>query len=541
MDWQSILFNFMGGLGLFLFSIKFMGDGLQAIAGDRLRSILDRFTTNPFMGILVGIAATVLIQSSSGTTVIVIGLVSAGLMTLRQAIGVIMGANIGTTVTAFIIGLDIGAYAYPILLIGAILLFFFKAKYIQNLGQIFFGLGGIFIGLELMNNGLSPLANLPLFITLTLELSDNALLGVVVGTLMTLIVQSSSATVGILQSLYADGLLDLTAALPILFGDNIGTTITAILASLTASVTAKRAAMVHVLFNIIGAMVFLVFLLPFTHLIIFLTEMLALGAKMQIAFAHGAFNTLNTLIHFPFIGLLAFLVSTIIVDKEEEEEAKISLYLDDSIIKKSPAIAVGQVHKEVVHMGDTVVEGLKLTQQYLKTNELQYAEKALLIELKVNTLEEEIIKYIVKTFPSITSLKDSHLLQAHLDLVMNLERIGDHFENVIEQVEFMIKRDATLTDEAHHEITEMFLEVISAVEKSLLSFNLRDRTMADEVIKLEDWIDEREKTLRKRHIKRLKQGECSPKTGLVFTDLISNFERIGDHAKNIADIVLEIT
>lgn len=518
-----------------------MGDGLQATAGNRLRSILDRFTTNPLMGVLVGIAATVLIQSSSGTTVIVIGLVSAGLMTLRQAIGVIMGANIGTTITAFIIGLDIGAYAYPILLLGAIFLFFFKAKYIQNLGQIFFGLGGIFIGLELMNKGLSPLADLSLFSTLTVELSGNAILGVMVGALMTLIVQSSSATVGILQSLYADGLLDLSAALPILFGDNIGTTITAILASLTASVTAKRAAMIHVLFNVVGTVIFLVFLLPFTHLIIFLTEILSLGAKMQIAFAHGAFNSLNTIIQFPFIGLLAFLATTLIADKKEALVPTNSRYLDESIIKKSPAIAVGQVHKEVVHMGEEVVEGLKLTQQYLQSTEPHYAEKALAIELKINALEEEIIGYIVKTFPSITSLKDTHLLQAHLNLVMNIERIGDHFENVIEQINFMVAREATLSDEAHLEIIEMFGEVISAVEKSLLSFSHRDKALAYDVIKLENWIDQREQTLRKRHINRLKKGECSPKTGLVFTDLISNFERIGDHAKNIADIVLEFT
>ncbi|MGL4673895.1 MAG: Na/Pi cotransporter family protein, partial [Wohlfahrtiimonas sp.] len=303
MDWQQILFHFLGGLGLFLFSIKFMGDGLQKSAGNRLRTILDRFTTNPFMGILAGIFVTVLIQSSSGTTVITVGLVSAGLMTLRQAIGVIMGANIGTTVTAFIIGIDIGEYAYPILLLGSVMLFFFKAAKVQNIGQILFGFGGLFIGLDLMSSGLAPLRHLPVFTSLILDMSHSPILSVTVGTIFTLIVQSSSATIGILQGLYAENLISLEAALPVLFGDNIGTTITAVLAAIGASIVAKRAAAVHVLFNVVGTIIFLLLLGPFTHFMLWITSMLHLEPKMQIAFAHGTFNVANTLIQLPFIGL----------------------------------------------------------------------------------------------------------------------------------------------------------------------------------------------------------------------------------------------
>ncbi len=311
-NWQEMLFQFLGGLGIFLFAIKYMGDGLQKAAGDRLRAILDRFTTNPFMGVLVGIIVTVLIQSSSGTTVITVGLVSAGFMTLRQAIGVIMGANIGTTVTAFIIGLDVGAYALPIMAFGAFLIFFIKKSSIRNIGEVIFGFGGLFLGLELMSGGMKPLRELETFTDLMVSMSDQPMLGVVVGTVFTLIVQSSSATVGILQGLYAENLVDINGALPILFGDNIGTTITAVLASIGASVAAKRAAATHVLFNIVGTVIFMLLLIPFTAYVEWISGVLALENKMQIAFAHGSFNIANTIIQFPLIGAWAWLVTKMI-------------------------------------------------------------------------------------------------------------------------------------------------------------------------------------------------------------------------------------
>lgn len=243
---------FFGGLGIFLFGIKYMGDGLQKAAGDRLREILDRFTTNPLMGVLAGIFVTILLQTSTGTTVLTIGLVSAGFMTLRQAIGVIMGANIGTTVTAFIIGIKITDYALPIIFVGTVLLFFLKSRAAKNLGEVIFGFGALFLGLELMGKALKPLREVQAFIDLTISMSDNPILGVVIGTVFTVAVQSSSASIGLLQTLFGQGALTLDAALPVLFGDNIGTTITAVLASIGASIAAKRAAFVHVLFNTFG-------------------------------------------------------------------------------------------------------------------------------------------------------------------------------------------------------------------------------------------------------------------------------------------------
>ncbi|ELV08904.1 Hypothetical protein F387_00297 [Wohlfahrtiimonas chitiniclastica SH04] len=515
-----------------------MGDGLQKSAGNRLRTILDRFTTNPFMGILAGIFVTVLIQSSSGTTVITVGLVSAGLMTLRQAIGVIMGANIGTTVTAFIIGIDIGEYAYPILLMGSVMLFFFKKTSIQNLGQIFFGFGGLFIGLDLMSSGLAPLRELPLFTQLILQMSHSPILSVFVGTVFTLIVQSSSATIGILQGLYAENLISLQGALPVLFGDNIGTTITAVLAAIGATVIAKRAAAIHVLFNVLGAVIFLIFLGPYTHFIMWVTGQLALEPKMQIAFAHGTFNLVNTLIQLPFIGVWAYLVTKLLPEREKPHE-KVALYLDETIIEKSPSIAIGQAKKELIHMGNLSIDGLKRSLEYLKTNNMDDAAFGRILEKNINILDEEITRYLVKIFPHSITPKDSNDLQAMLNLVCDIERIGDHFENIIEQIDYMGEHNITLSDDAKNEVFEMFELTIRSVELAITALDKTDLSKARRVYELEDEIDDMERYLRKQHIRRLNHGECTPKSGLTYTDLISNLERIGDHAHNIAEMLFE--
>src|SRR5690625_3845724 len=295
-----MLFEFIGGLGIFLFGLNFMGDGLQKAEGDNLRSILNAFTSTPFRAILAGAGVTVLIQSSSATTVLTVGLVSAGFMSLKQAIGVIMGANIGTTITAFIIGVDIGAYALPIMAIGSFLISFSKKALIHNIGKIIFGFGSLFIGLELMGSGMAPLESLPQFRQLMLDFSDNPLLGVSVGAVLTLIVQSSSALIGILQEMFSHGTMTLDAALPILFGSNIGTTITAVLAALGTSVIAKRTAASHVIFNLVGTIIVMLLLNPFTSLVVMISNYLNLSPAMQIAFAHGLFNIINVLIQMWF-------------------------------------------------------------------------------------------------------------------------------------------------------------------------------------------------------------------------------------------------
>jgi phosphate:Na+ symporter len=536
-NWTEMIFQFIGGLGIFLFSINFMGNALQKAAGDRLRDILDRFTTNPFMGVLVGVVVTILIQSSSGTTVIVVGLVSAGFMKLRQAIGVIMGANIGTTVTAFIIGIDVGAYALPIMGVGAFLLFFFKKDKIKNLGEVVFGFGGLFLGLELMSGGMKPLRELPAFIDLTLSMSENSLLGVVVGTVFTLIVQSSSATVGILQGLYAEQLVDLRAALPILFGDNIGTTITAVLASLGASVAARRAAATHVLFNVIGSIVFLIFLVPFTAYVTWLSSVLGLEPKMQIAFAHGSFNVANTIIQFPLIGVWAYVVTKLIPGEDVSIEFK-PKHLDPTFINQSPSIAIGQAKEEILRMGEYAVRGLNETYTYLKTSEKKHSETAYQLEDAINNLDRGITDYLVKISAEPISAIESERHVILMETVRDIERIGDHFENIIELIDYREANRVVLTEGAMADLDEMFSLTIDTVSRSLEALNHHDAEIAREVAEKEDLIDKMERKFRKKHIQRLNDGQCSAQAGIVFVDIVSNLERIGDHAVNIAESIL---
>ncbi|WP_252502939.1 Na/Pi cotransporter family protein [Sporosarcina sp. Marseille-Q4943] len=536
-NWQEVLFQFIGGLGIFLFSIKYMGDGLQKAAGDRLRSILDRFTTNPFMGVLVGIIVTVLIQSSSGTTVITVGLVSAGFMTLRQAIGVIMGANIGTTITAFIIGLDVGAYALPIMALGAVLIFFFKKNSIKNVGEVVFGFGGLFLGLELMSAGMKPLRSLSVFHDFTVSMADHPVLGVVAGTVFTLIVQSSSATVGILQGLYAENLVSLQAALPILFGDNIGTTITAVLASIGASVAARRAAATHVLFNVVGSVIFLILLYPFTLYVEWISELLDLESKMQIAFAHGTFNVLNTVIQFPLIGAWALLVTKVIPGKDVTIEYR-PKHLDPNFINQSPSVAIGQAKEEIIRMGDFAVQGMEETYEYLKTSNKRHAETAYQIEDAINNLDRKITDYLVDISAVNISPVESARHVMLMDTVRDIERIGDHFENIIELIDFREVNRVKLTEDAMGDLTEMFTLTIATVDKAVRSLDMNDIELAKEVAEQEALIDKMERKFRKNHIIRLNEGHCSAQAGMVFVDIVSNLERIGDHAVNIAEAIL---
>ncbi|WP_034658808.1 Na/Pi cotransporter family protein [Robertmurraya massiliosenegalensis] len=532
-----MIFEFLGGLGIFLFGIKYMGDGLQKSAGDKLRDILDRFTTNPFMGVLAGVIVTALIQSSSGTTAITIGLVSAGFMTLRQAIGVIMGANIGTTITAFIIGIDVGAYALPIIALGSILLFFFKSKKVHSFGQIVFGFGALFFGLELMSSGMKPLRSLEAFHELTVSMSSNPILGVIIGTLFTVIVQSSSATIGILQGLFSEGLIDLNAALPVLFGDNIGTTITAVLAAIGASVAAKRAAATHVLFNLIGTTIFMIILGPFKLLVEFLQDKMHLNPEMTIAFAHGIFNVSNTIVQFPFIAILALIVTKLIPGEDSVLEYK-AKHLDPVFIEQSPSIALGQAKEEVLRMGQFAVLGLTETNNYLKTKSSKHSDTAAQLEDAINNLDRKITDYLVELSSSSLSEAESSEHSVLVDTIRDIERIGDHYENVLELVEYQLANKVKITGSAMDELEEMFQLTISTVKEAINALDHNDKEQARNVIKKEEKIDKMERKLRKQHILRLSAGECSAQAGIVFVDIVSNLERIGDHAVNIAEAVL---
>lgn len=514
-----------------------MGDGLQKTAGDRLRDILDKTTSRPILGIIAGMVVTMLIQSSSGTTVLTVGLVNAGFMTLRQAIGVIMGANIGTTVTAFIIGIELGDYALPILAIGCFLIFFFSNQKVTAIGQAIFGFGALFFGLTLMGNGMAPLSNLEAFHQLTLNMSENRILGLLVGTLFTVIVQSSSATIGILQGLFAEGAIDLHAALPVLFGDNVGTTITAVLASLGASVAARRAAFIHVIFNLIGAAIFLTFLPLFTKFVELLQDQFDLNPEMTLAFAHGSFNIANTLIQFPFIAGLAWLVTKIIPGEDVTIEYK-PQHLDPIFIQQSSAVALDQAKAEIIRMGEYACMGLEETNQYLFTRQQKHSDLARQLEGALNNLDQKITDYLVTIASGSLSELESARHTALMDLVRDIERIGDHFENIIELIDYKIANKVDLTEEAQTDLNQMFTLTIHTVKQSISALDQVSREKALMVVDKEDEIDNMERRLRKQHIVRMNKGQCTGSAGIVFVDMISNLERIGDHAVNIAEEVL---
>lgn len=537
LDLQAIIFEFLGGLGIFLLGIKFMGDGLQKSAGDRLKDILDRFTSNPLLGVFAGIVVTALIQSSSGTTVLTVGLVNAGFMTLRQAIGVIMGANIGTTITAFIIGLDIGEYALPIMAVGCFMLFFFKNQKVNAVGQAVFGFGALFFGLNLMSGGMAPLRELEAFHELTVNMSDNPILGVVIGTVFTVIVQSSSATIGVIQGLYAEGAVTLEAALPVLFGDNIGTTITAILAGIGASVAARRASLTHVIFNLIGATIFLVLLVPFTKYVTFLQSTLNLNGEMTLAFAHGSFNVINTIIQLPFIAVLAWIVTKLVPGKDVLIEYT-PKHLDPRFINQSTSLALGQAKEEVVRMGEYATKALEETSLYLSTKQQKHANLAMQIEGAINNLDKEITQYLINISGGSMTEAESATHSALLDAVRDIERIGDHAENIIELIEYNISNKVDLTELAMDNLNEMFDLTILTVKETVEALRTVDKEQALAVVHKENRIDEMEQTFRKKHIIRMNEGLCDPTAGIVFVDIISDLERIGDHAVNIAEEVL---
>ncbi|MFC2946767.1 Na/Pi cotransporter family protein [Virgibacillus sediminis] len=538
-DVQMLIFEFIGGLGIFLLGIKYTGDGLQKTAGNRLRAVLNKFTSNPFIGMLAGIAVTILLQSSTGTTVLTIGLVNAGFISFRQAIGVIMGANIGTTFTAFIIGIDLGEYALPIAAVGSFLLFFFKRPKINHIGQTLFGFGSLFLGLEFMSSGMSPLRELEAFQNLTVNMSSIPILGVIIGTVFTVIVQSSSATIGVLQGLFAQGAISLDAALPVLLGDNIGTTITAVLASLGASVAARRTALTHVAFNLIGTTLAIMLLDFYTQFVNYLQNTFDLNPEMTIAFAHGSFNLANTIIQFPFIGALAWLMVMLVPGEDVMVEYK-PKHLEPVFVQQSPTLALDQANKEIFRMGEYAVKGLEETSQYLTTNQTKHSDMVMRLEDALNNLDKEITDYLINISTESLSEADSSRHIALMNAVRDVERTGDHVENLVELVDYKKAHKVLLTEQAITELNNMFDLTILTVKQAVKALEKMDRKAALGVVQKEEKIDIMEREYRRKHLIRVNEGLCSGTAGIVFADMLSNLERIGDHAVNIAEDVLGV-
>ncbi|WP_369714908.1 Na/Pi cotransporter family protein [Leptotrichia alba] len=537
-NYQQMAFGFLGGLGLFLFCIKYMGDGLQMAAGDRLRYILDKYTTSPFLGVLVGIFVTALIQSSSGTSVITIGLVGAGLLTLRQAIGIIMGANIGTTITTFIIGFNITHYALPILFLGAACLFFVKHNFINNLGRILFGFGGIFFALTLMSGAMEPLKYLPAFTELTVKLSRQPVLGVFIGTLITMMVQASSATISILQNVYKENLITLEAALPVLFGDNIGTTITAIIAVIGANTSAKRLALSHTMFNVIGTAIFMILLSPFTMFVEKMAQILHLNPKVTIAFAHGSFNIMTTILLFPFIGLLEYIVVKLIKEKDEDKVEHKPKYLDAALIS-APSIALGQVKQEIFSMISITLKSLEKSIDFFHNHDEKDAERVEKSEDAINNIDQEITKYLTTLSQEHITEKDGEEISMYLDMCRDVERIGDHAIGIVRDVRYEIKKKVVFTDMAHQEVEKLFRISKRIIETAEEAIKNNDTEKAFAVVDLHNKLYAKEKEVRKAHIRRVSKQQCDVKAGLYYIDVVSHFTRIGDHARNLVEKMIE--
>ncbi len=536
MSVTEVIFSFLGGLGIFLYGLKVMGDGLQAAAGDRLRNILNKFTANPVLGVLAGMIVTILIQSSSGTTVITIGLVTAGFMTLKQAIGVIMGANIGTTVTAFIIGIDLGEYAMPILALGAFLIFFFKRSNINNVGRILFGFGSLFFGLEFMGDAVKPLAQLEGFRQIILDMSSHPVYGILAGVGLTALVQSSSATIGILQEFYSQGLVDLKGAIPVLLGDNIGTTITAVLASLAGSLAAKRAAFVHVIFNVIGVIIFALFLPVVTHLIGMLQEAWHLKPAMAIAFAHGAFNVTNTVIQLPFVGALAWLVTKIVPGKDITEDYK-PQHLNKDLVYHAPGVALQETQKELQNIGhivqsmlDDVRHPATMDKKMIKT--VQQKHQAVI------TISDSIRNYLVRISTKNINKSDVERLAVMFDVNRSIVKVSELTESYIAQIERQKSKNIILTEDAERGIEKLFNFVDESFHKAIDTLNVYDTTKKDEVVERSREAFNIEHKLRKGHIKRLNRGECSTDGGLLYVDIIAILERIGYNSRNITEAMV---
>lgn len=536
-NWEFIIFEFIGGLGLFLFSIRYLGDGLQRAYGKQLQLAMHRFTVHPLVGVLSGLVVTVLIQSSTATSILVVGLVNAGYLTLRQAVSVIMGANIGTTLTAFFIGIDLIKFGLPIMALGAFLIYFFVNHRTQQIGKVLFGAGGIFYGLTLIGDGLHPVLDMGAFQSLATSMHSNPLTGVAIGTFTTIVVQSSGATVAILQELYAQNGIDLKAAMPVLLGDNLGTTLTAMLAAIGATVQAKRAALSHVMFNAVGMVVFLLILPLFVDIVAWMQHTFDLNDKLTIASAHGFYNLANTLLVLPFLGSFVWLI-TKIIPGEEEKPMALNNHLDPLFIQQSPVLALEQAKLEVLHMGRLAVDGLEQASTYANNHERQFADLAMQLEKEVNRKDREITDYLSKISTNTLSEEESIMHAALLDAIRDIERIGDHFENVVEFVDFQISSNIKLTREAQQELNSMFDLTIMTVKQALEALDKQDRETALAVLQKEDKIDKMERAYRKSHLIRLNEGKCTGSAGIVFVDIISNLERIGDHSVNIAQLIL---
>lgn len=528
--------SLLGGLALFLYGMQTMSTGLEAAAGNKMKSILEKLTSNRIKGVLVGAVITAGIQSSSATTVMVVGFVNSGLMTLKQAVWIIMGANIGTTITGQLIALDIGAIA-PLFAIGGVaVMMFVKNEKVHHISSIFAGLGILFIGMDMMGAAMEPLQESETFLNLMTQFS-NPLIGILVGAVFTAIIQSSSASVGILQALAATGMVPLSSAVYVLFGQNIGTCITAVLASIGMKVNAKRTTIIHLMFNIIGTIIFTIICMvtPYVGLI----EAITPGDPVaQIANAHTIFNIATTLLLLPFGAQMAEIAERILPDSKKEDDEDLRLkYIrpfESSYAIGHSAVAVSQVRDEVQRMQGMVVKNISDAFDTLIQFDEKSREKIMEREEYIDYLNKGISEYVVSLMASEMSMDDSRKINGYYAIISNLERIGDHAVNIVEYADDMKKWDLKFSDNVFEELREMKKQCIASLDnvKDVNSDNVG--TVLQRAVELEQKTDDMRDKYFKKQMQRLKKGKCKPQSGIVFSEILTDFERMGDHVLNIA-------
>ncbi len=534
MFWE-ISMGLIGGLGLFLFGMQMMASGMQKAAGDKLRRILEVLTSNPFIAVLTGIAVTVLVQSSSTTTVMVVGFANAGLMNLSQAVGTIMGANIGTTITAQAVSFRLEVLALPAIGVGAAVNFFSRRRLKRYIGQAVLGFGLLFLGMTTMSTSLSPLRESPVFIDMLATFGQNPVLGILAGAIFTAALQSSSAATGVIIALSIQELLGFSSAMSLILGTNVGTCITALLASLGTSLAAKRAALAHIVFNMVGVILFLLIINPFSEIMMETAK----TVPRQVANAHTVFNIGNTLIVFPFFKPFVRLISSIIPAGEEEAVDLGPKYLDKRMLK-TPAVAIGSAHKEILRMANLSREMVKDSINAFVKEDHKLMVQVYQKEEILDSLEKEITIYLAELSLHSLTHEQSARVTGLMHAVNDLERIGDHSETIAHLAESKEGDNLPFSEEAINELRYMYDRVDWMLDRSIEAFEHNDYFAARSVVEEDDVIDNLEKTLRKHHIERINEKRCNPTSGVIYLDLLSNFERIADHSTNVAQVVLGV-
>lgn len=529
----STIVNLLGGLGLFIYGMKLMGDGLENAAGDSLKNILEKVTSNRFMGVIVGAVVTAIIQSSSATTVMVVGFVNAGLMNLSQALGVIMGANIGTTITAQLVAFKLDEIAPLFVFIGAAIVMFAENKKRLELGHIILGFGILFTGMSIMSSAMKPLAKSPMFTQILLAVGDNWLIGILAGLVLTAVLQSSSATTGILIALASTNSINVSLAIPILFGCNIGTCVTALLASIGTNKNAHKAALLHLTFNMLGTIIFIPFLRILGEFVVTTSD----EVSRQIANAHTIFNITNTALLLPFGKYIVMFVNKIIPDDDNEEKPG-PKYIDDRFLE-TPVIASGQVIKETIRMANKAKNNVELAMKSFFNGDEQLISKVYENEKVINLLEEVITNYLVKLARCNLSDKEQIIVASTLHVIIDIERIGDHAENIADLAKEKINRKVKYSSDALDDLNEIYHSVLKSLDISIKAYTDNNINEAKLTFKIENQIDTYNKDYREKQIKRLYNGKCSAFEGALFLELIGNLERIGDHSNNIAQSVVD--